>query len=327
MTFDDELGRRMKDAADQAGAGADPAAMTAGVSTAATGGAGAGGAGAAATWKLFGFLAAAGLVVGGVLGFTVLGPEDTAAGGGPAAVVDGYALYDCPGGALAGSANPGDRVWVIGRDESGGWLQIRDPRNQSQSRWVVATAVVADDADASVDAVPVASCDVSAVLVVSGATTSSSSTTSSTTTTTPATTTTVAPTTVPATVAPTVPPTAPPPTTANVPPAIGNVSANPSTVAGGCNPDSSTISVPVTDQSGIASVRLDWSYPRESNGTASGTVMMTLSGGQYTGDVVVVLSPPVQGTYASLTITATDSNGLSSVKSANKTLFVEFCLP
>ncbi|HTH07760.1 MAG TPA: hypothetical protein VMS14_10790 [Ilumatobacteraceae bacterium] len=321
MTFDDELRARMQQAADQAGAGADPAAMTATASTAAT--SGAGGAAAASTWRLFGLLAVTGLVVGGALGFTVLQPDDTAASEAPAVVVDGYALYDCPDGSPAGSARPGDRVWVTGRDDAGAWLQIRDPRDPARHRWVVASAVVPDDATASVDAVPVASCDVTTVLVVSGNT---STTTSSTTTTVPTSTTTATSTTVAATVAPTTPPTAPP-TTANVPPSIGAVSANPSTVAGGCSPDSSTISVPVTDQSGIASVRLDWSYPRETSGTASGTVNLSGSGGQYSGDVVVTLTPPVEGVYASLTITATDVNGLSSVKHANKVLFVEFCLP
>ena len=74
-------------------------------------------------------------------------------------------------------------------------------------------------------------------------------------------------------------------------------------------------------------MRLDWSYPRETSGTASGTVNLSGSGGQYSGDVVVTLTPPVEGVYASLTITATDVNGLSSVKHANKVLFVEFCLP
>ena len=323
MTFDDELRARIQQAADQAGAGADPAAMTAAASTAAT--SGAGGAAAASTWRLFGLLAVTGLVVGGALGFTVLQPDDTAASASPALVVDGYALYDCPDGAPAGSARPGDRVWVTGRDDAGAWLQIRDPRDPAQHRWVVASAVVPDDATAAVDTVPVASCDVTAVLVVSGDTSTTSS--STTTTTLPATSTTTATsTTVAATVAPTAPPTAPP-TTANVPPSIGTVSANPSTVAGGCNPDSSTISVSVTDQSGIASVRLDWSYRRETSGTASGTVNMSGSGGQYSGDVIVSLSPPVQGVYASLTITATDVNGLSSVRQANKVLFVEFCLP
>ncbi|MCE9621945.1 MAG: hypothetical protein K8R99_06345 [Actinomycetia bacterium] len=135
--------------------------------------------------RLLGGLGAAGLLVGGALGFTLLRPDDS---GGSAATVDvqQYSLYDCPDGAATGSAYAGDRVFVIGRDESGGWYEIRDPRNQSSVVWVPTGAVNPDE----VIDVPVHECAEPIELIVAGA---------ETTTTVLETTTTVGQTTVPGT--------------------------------------------------------------------------------------------------------------------------------
>lgn len=103
--------------------------------------------------RLLGGVAAAGLVVGGGLGFTLLGSDD-GGGGSAAADVQLYSLYDCPDGAIAGGVYAGDRVYVTGRDEGGGWYEVRDPRDQSRVVWVPAGAV---DPDQVVD-VPVREC-------------------------------------------------------------------------------------------------------------------------------------------------------------------------
>lgn len=73
--------------------------------------------------RVLGGLGAAGLLVGGALGFTVLNPDD---GGGGAATIDAhqYTMYDCSDGVSAGTPYGGDRVCVIGRDESGGWYRM-----------------------------------------------------------------------------------------------------------------------------------------------------------------------------------------------------------
>ena len=105
--------------------------------------------------RLLPVLGVAGLAVGGALGFTVLQPDDEESPAGVALELPQHSLYDCPGGTLISSAYAGDRVYVTGRDESGGWLEIRDPRNEYLVRWVQADSV---DPDALVD-VPVHECD------------------------------------------------------------------------------------------------------------------------------------------------------------------------
>lgn len=80
-------------------------------------------------------------------------------------------MYDCPNGAIAGAVYAGDRVYVTGRDESGGWYEVRDPRNQARVLWVPEGAV---DPDAVVD-VPVRECSLPVELV--GAAEESSTTT------------------------------------------------------------------------------------------------------------------------------------------------------
>ena len=96
MSLDDELRRRLQQAADQAGAGTDSAALAQQVTTRAA-------AGARPPLRLLGAIGAVGLVAGGVLGYTALQPED-AAGAAPATRIEvqQYSLYDCPGGSPVG---------------------------------------------------------------------------------------------------------------------------------------------------------------------------------------------------------------------------------
>jgi len=285
MSLDDELRRRMQAAADRAGAGVNPGAVAQTVAAKAA-------TGPRPSFRLIGGLGAVGVMVGGVIGFTALKPTESA--GATAVIVETqrYSLYDCPDGGLRGTALPGDRVYVTGRNEAGDWLELRDPRNQSNRAWVPADAV---DPDAIVD-VPVVQCNPTIELMASVATSSTTVVDTTTTTAIPETTTTVAPTTVPVTVPittkPTVPATAPstaPPTVAptvpstvpstappTVPPTapptlppdtqkptVGQAAANPTKIydsswSANCA-SSSVITVSAADNIGVTSVQGTWS--------------------------------------------------------------------
>ena len=209
MTLDDELRRRLQQAADRAGEGTDPAALTGAVAAKVAGGGVSG-------VRLLGGLSVAGLVVGGALGFTALRPSTDAASSQVvvAAEVQRASLFDCPDGAPTASVRAGDRLYAIGRTDDGGWLAVRPVEGGTVS-WLPAEGLRTDD-DRDL---AVLTCTETIAMNTGPAATSTSmgdTTTSSTTTTVPATSTTTA-TTVPATVPPTVPPTAPPtapPTTA-----------------------------------------------------------------------------------------------------------------
>jgi len=298
MSFDDELRRRMQQAADAAGEGADPAAIAAEVATRAAKG------GVRPPLRLLGALGVTGLLAGGALGFTAMSPDDPAPGPAVAIGTQQYSLFDCPDGAAIGTAYPGDRVYVVGRDDTGGWLEVRDPRHQSTHLWVPADAV---DPDAVAD-VPVVPCNDPVTMQAAEAETTTSSA---------------------APVETTTPPTtsAPKP---NQAPVIGAPQAVPGTIAGevGCGPpgsNSTTITVTVTDDSGPPTVRVDWSLPKESGGTQTGSVMLTRTGTTYSGVITSQFNPPTSR-YMTITITATDAKGLSSVKSANKLVYVDVCL-
>ena len=215
MSFDDELRARMKDAANAAGQGADPAAASAYVAANAARAATQG----AMTLKLIGGLGAVGLVAGAVLGATVLrAPSDdaSAAAAGPAIEVRHGSTYDCPDGALVGELRSGDRVYVIARDESDVWSAVRDPRALNTVVWIPSAALEPDGERAEVPVMTCAEAAVSLGEVPTSTTVPLKSTTTSTTSTTvPGSSTTVAPTTTAATVVTTLPPTTvAPPTTA-----------------------------------------------------------------------------------------------------------------
>lgn len=200
MSLDDELRRRLQQAADQAGAGTDPAALTHQVTKQAT-------VGARPPLRLLGAIGAVGLVAGGALGFTALQPSDDTAAAGPVVVVEEIrrgGLYDCPDGAIVGDARPGDRLFAVGRTDDGGWLAVRAVDGGDIS-WLPAAALATDDNRE----LPAITCTETIAMNV-GATDTTTTDTSTSTTTVETTTTTVPPTTT--TVPATVPPTAPPPT-------------------------------------------------------------------------------------------------------------------
>lgn len=154
MSFDDELRNRMKQAATDAGRSADPSAAaahlastTASTATVAT----------PAVLKVVGGLAALGIVTGAVLGATVLRSDQSADAATAADVnVQAGATFDCPGGAAVGSLQPGDRVYVVGRDDSGEWSAVRDPAATTRVVWVRETSLVPDDDPGDV---PIVECD------------------------------------------------------------------------------------------------------------------------------------------------------------------------
>ena len=154
-------------------------------------------------------------------------------------------------------------------------------------------------------------------------TTTSTSPTATTTTTPPGTTT--PGTTTPATTTPatTVPP-------QNLAPSINSLSANPSPIYGGqgCSPASSTITVSVTDASGIASVTVGWSMPTEVSGTKTGAITLTgpSGGGTWTGTISGLPDPPPAGTAVSLTVTARDPQGLVTTRVFPQSLIAQYCL-
>jgi hypothetical protein len=53
-------------------------------------------------------------------------------------------VFECPAGAETGEVHRGDRILATGRDDNGGWVEIRDPRNLSDRVWVAARHLVPD---------------------------------------------------------------------------------------------------------------------------------------------------------------------------------------
>lgn len=133
MSFDDELKQRMKQAAERAASQADPAKAAARLSAVTSSGTLVTG----TVLKVIGGLGALGLATGAVLGVTVLEDDSPAAA---AAVVDidvqQGRTFDCPDGTPVGALQPGDRVYVVGRDEGGNWAALRDPGALGHMVWV-----------------------------------------------------------------------------------------------------------------------------------------------------------------------------------------------
>lgn len=129
------------------------------------------------------------LAAGTLAGATVLSPgakADPRAGGNgggdatalPASPNGGPTLmagtvYDCPGGAEVGKLRAGDRVYVVGRDESGSWAAIRDPQRIADVAWVEQSLLV-PDGDIDVETMR---CTEPTALVTPGASTTTTTTT------------------------------------------------------------------------------------------------------------------------------------------------------
>lgn len=240
-----------------------------------------------------------GVLVGGGLYAAGLGN-----GGGTTELsLDAVTFSSCPTGTAVGELHRGDRVLATARDESGDWLQLRDPRDLDARVWMLARFVIPDG---DTKGLPVDGCAESGTLVTA--------------------TTVSGPVPVPGVVAPpTTTGTGPAADTA--PPGIGAATVSPSTIYDSpCNsaptPTTSTVRVPVTDSGGVASVTIAWQlYGRSGQTTAS------LVDGQYQA-TVGPFEQPVGGLLpetANITITARDIAGNQSQSTANTILTVNSC--
>ena len=287
-------------------------------------------------------VAVVGLTVGGVV--RAVTASDT-----PAEVVAAAGVsdaLDCPSGEVLDSYVSGSRVFAVARTQSNQWVQVRDLSAPDRVVWLSAADVDLDD---DISSPPVGECpeyegavvalsdtttttvgDTTTTTVgdtttttVGDTTTTSSSTSTTSTTVAPPDTTTPPPTTPPPTTPPptTPPPTTPPPTTPpdTTPPAIQQPSVAPGDIWEedtnflSCPANTkreSDVSVQVTDDVGVASVRASWTI----GGTPT-TVTMSRSGSTYStvfGPFDYLTVPDNAAPDVPITITARDAAGNSS---------------
>ena len=271
------------------------------------------GAGNPAVLLLLGALAAGGLV-GGVLG--AVGGLDLVGEPAHLATAATASYYDCPDGRAAGSVTRGDRVFITGRDESGGWVEIRSPASVQSRVWMRVDHVLADSEPVDL---PVHSC-LLVVEVIAESTTTIVPVTVPTSTTTTATTTTSTTTTTTTTVA-----------ADTTPPSISTPGVTPNPIweqdypGIACPPNTprqATVSTTVTDSGGVASVTASWVVP------GLGTVTKTMSGGGSARTVLFGPYPaqtwpensPSYQIVVTITIRATDS--FSNVATRTTTITV-----
>lgn len=288
----------------------------------------------------------AGLVAAGAAGYAA-GASDTldVLGEGTLDLPDASAAYHaCPGSGPVGEVHRGDRVLLTGVSEDGRWYEVRSPFDLLDRVWVPASAVTPD---ASIE-LPEVSCGLSEdeLVLATGeiletTTTTPDDTTTSTTLPENATTSTTgpeSPTTVPGqvttpTTSPpaTAPTTQPPATTqppSTVPPDttgpvinVTSISAPKIMVAGTefCGlPTTTTVTVAVSDPSGVSSVALRWN---PDGPPPAAQKAMVPSGGGY----AATTDPyDYQSGYSylgvarmNLSIRAVDGNGNVSVVSLN----------
>jgi len=225
-------------------------------------------------------------------------------------VVAAYAeasFFDCPSGDALGVFVRGDRVYLVGRDDSGGWVQVRSPRDTEQRVWIAADNV---SPDAVVD-LPVSTCAIE-VDPVGSDTTLVTDTTG-----------------VPDTTDGSPDTTAPGPGA----PSVGAVQASPGTIWEGYAADAttcqgnpgepirSTVTATVNAPGGVQSVVMSWSV-----GSVSGSTPMTLSGGSYRATLGSFSAddpspvPPAQTSPITVTVTVTDNQGRVAASGTTVTL-------
>lgn len=257
-----------------------------------------------------GLLVSSAVAAGVWLGYNGVLPFGSTAG----ATITGGGLpyYLCPATAEAGEVHDGDRVLVTGVDESGNWLEIRDPERLEARVWVQREYV---DPDRDID-VPVAPCSLEVGRFDRLASPDETTTTTTTTTTLPdgetTTTTTTTTTTVPSTTTTTAPApttsTAPTTTTTAAPaPVIGEITRNPDTIieewdgfpetCGG--PKTSAISVQVAN---ATAATMSWEV-----GSVSGSVPMARNGSVFAAELGPFDENTVSSGHLMITVTITAS--------------------
>lgn len=254
------------------------------------------------TIRWFGPLTALGLVVAGGAVGVMLQRSGTVDPLGEDTQVAAYAeasYFDCPAGSAQGVFVRGDRVYLVGRDDSGGWVQVRSPRNLNDRVWIPADQV---SPDAVVD-LPVESCSTEVTVEVVTDSTSVTETTAT---------------------------TAPGPAG----PSVGSVKASPGSIAEGYAADTSTcaatgepirstVTATVNAPGGVQSVVMSWSV-----GSVSGSTAMSLSGGSYRatlGKFSADAPSPVpsgEGNTLPITVTVkvTDNQGRTATRGTTVTL-------
>ncbi len=270
---------------------------------------------------VLGGAAAAGLVVGAVLGLT----GGASLVGEPTVLADAAvaSFYDCPDGEALGTVTRGDRVFITGRDASGDWAEIRSPNAPNSRVWMQARQVLPDGDTSDL---PVFGCNVPVEAIAISTTTTEAPTpteapeTTQTTDAPPETTGTTGTTAAP----PTTGTTAPPPDT--TPPSISNAAAGPTQIweedglaitCPGGTPRQSAVSAGVTDAGGVASVTANWNDPLGDHNIA-----MSAAGDAYS----TTVGPYAAGTWpdgnssVSVEILAIDGSGNQS------TSLVEFAI-
>jgi hypothetical protein len=260
---------------------------------------------------LIGGATVAGLVLGAVLGFS--GGLDLVDEPARVAATATATFYDCPEGEPLGSVARGDRVFITGRDQSGGWVQVRSPLAVNTRAWIRTAHVLPDD---STGALSVRSCHVPVEVIAVSATTTTA-TVEPTTTSSSTTTTSVAP---------------PTTTTTLAPPAVSGVTANPAPIweeyfpisVCPAQPDTATVSGIVSAPAGVQSVTMSWQV-----GGLSGSSPMAQSGGQYEANLgpFDAENPNVvpQGGSLPIAVTVTVIDALGRSASAQTTVTLNDC--
>ena len=186
------------------------------------------------------------VVTGGVLGVAL--QQGGVFGGGDETIevaLDAVPVTDCPDGSDVGDLHRGDRVFATGRDESGDWVEVRDPAGLSGRVWLRAQYLLPD---ADLSALDVHECAVAEAAV----------------------TTTTGPTgSLPPNVTTTTKKGAPAPVPADTTaPTITGVSATPNEIWEqdtaslhcGTKPRQATINASANDPSGVASLTASWAF-------------------------------------------------------------------
>jgi single-stranded DNA-binding protein len=221
-------------------------------------------------------------------------------------------VYDCPAGDRLTDYQPGSRVYVTGRSQSGNWIQVRDLDQPSARVWMQASALDLDDPDTTL---PTVGCETEGFTMAATETTTTLEVTTttvpeSTTTTTEETTTTEG--TPPSTEATTTTTSSTTTTTTpdNTPPTLKASAPDPNKIwEQGCTIDHSDLTAEALDSgSGIEIVEATWTI----NGSPGSTELTHSAGNVYSG----VFGPFPQDTLAQgedeivdITITARDRAG------------------
>jgi hypothetical protein len=206
-------------------------------------------------------VAIAGAVVGasGVFGSLQLAEPASAPGLSVSRVTSGL---DCPGGSAVVAFGPGDRVLAVARSDDSAYLAVRSPFDRADTVWLPVSAIDVDEGEPAISSLEVGGCPEPVVTVAQPTT---------------------PPTTPPVETARPKPPSNPnpptPPATDTTKPVLGTPSGTQSigcTPGYGSKPDTTTITIPATDNKAVTGVSISWT------GQDSGSGSMSKAGSNWT---------------------------------------------